>query len=195
MYLRQISVGPMQNFSYLVGENGGKVSYIDPGWDTEKVISIAKEDGVEISAILLTHTHYDHCQEALKAMKLTKADLFLSENSVAEFTEVKDRVRGVTDGSEISIGDLKISVIATPGHKEDALCYYLPPALFTGDTLFIGGVGRTDLPGSDPQILPQSLQKLAKLPSETIIYPGHDYGEVPSRTLKEEIKLNPDLNN
>jgi len=190
MYIKQIPVGSMKNFSYLIGEKQGDVMYIDPGWDAEKVLKIAQQDQVKIKAVLLTHNHYDHAQETEKVLKNTNCDLYVGDSVKSEYLKFGNKVHILKDGINISIGKFKIIALYTPGHKEDSFCFLFGNNLFTGDTLFIGNVGRTDLPEGDSKKLVQSLKKIAKLDGNTIIYPGHDYGKVPYQSLSKEIKTN-----
>lgn len=181
----------MRNFSYLVGEKNGAVAYIDPGWESQKIIDQAQKDGVKIEAVLLTHTHYDHSQELSQVLDQTGAFAYVEKTALTELQDLKN-VQSVVDGDIIKVGGVEIKVLHTPGHREEAICFLAGKNLFTGDTLFINGTGRTDLPGGNASKLQQSLQKIAKLPEETVIYPGHDYGEVPFRTMGEEKCLNYD---
>ncbi len=135
--------------------------------------------------VCATHYHFDHVETLGKLAEQLGATTVAYEGS-----EVPHGL-GVKDGSVLKLGDGKVSVIHTPGHTTDSVCYYDGSHLFTGDTLFIEAWGRTDLPGGSAARLYSSLHDIImRLPGETVIYPGHDYGEVPFRTLKEESMKN-----
>jgi glyoxylase-like metal-dependent hydrolase (beta-lactamase superfamily II) len=193
MFFKQLKLGPMDNFSYfLADEKTKEAAIIDCGFEEEKLISLAKENDFIIKKILLTHAHYDHCQRVPALLEETNAELFLGEKEPFSFNTAKKIL--VKEGDEISLGSLKIKVIDTPGHTQGGVSYIMEDKLFTGDTLFIENVGRTDLQGGNLEILKESLEKIKSLPEDLTIYPGHDYGPVPSRKLKEEKEKNRFLN-
>jgi hydroxyacylglutathione hydrolase len=179
----------MKNFDYLIMDDASKeAAAIDSGWETGPVIRAAQEDRMKVKYVIATHGHYDHVE--------TLAELsgkFGSQTVAHESSELSTDIR-VRGGDELKIGGASISVIHTPGHTRDSICLFDGKNLFTGDTLFIGNCGRTDLPGGSTIELFHSLHSvLMSLPGDAIIYPGHDYGEVPSRTMAEEMKTNPTL--
>ncbi len=179
----------MRNFDYLLMEETSKEAIaIDSGWETGPVVSAAKGEGMRVLYAVATHGHFDHVE--------TLAELAgkLGAKTVAhEASELPTDVR-VKGGYRLEVGGARVEVIHTPGHTPDSICLFDGRNLFTGDTLFIGNCGRTDLPGGSASQLFHSLHSvLMALPGETIIYPGHDYGEVRSRSLKEEMKRNPTL--
>lgn len=136
-----------------------------------------------------THTHADHLSGSVRLKDLTGAKMLMHANSPAPCVD-----RGLVDGDTITLGDLKIDVLATPGHTHDAMCLVLPGRVLTGDTLLIGGVGRTDLPTGNSTALFESLQKLmATLPDDTIVLPAHDYEGRQASTVGREKKNNPRL--
>jgi hydroxyacylglutathione hydrolase len=185
----QIPVGPMQNFAYLVeDEESREAMAVDSGWETEPIVSLASREGMRVKYVCATHGHYDHVKT------IDKLAAELGAATVAfEGSEVSPKV-GVGDGDILKLGESEVRVIHTPGHTEDSVCYYDGSHLFTGDTLFIDAWGRTDLPGGSSATLFSSLHEvIMALPQGTVIYPGHDYGAVPSRTLGEESRKNPAL--
>jgi len=194
MDIKQIPVGPMDNFSYLIADEKGNAAYIDPGWEVEKVLQIAEENKFVIESVLLTHTHYDHVQELSKVLSKMDVKVFVHEMGSEQYKALGEQLVIMKDNDEIQIGDLKIRILYTPGHKEDCVCYLVDGNLFSGDTLFIDSAGRTDLPGSDPELQVQSLERVKQLPKETMIFPGHNYGDVPYATLGEQMMTNPKLN-
>ena len=196
MIFHQLSLGPMQNFIYLIGDEKSKeAAVIDAGWDADKIIETANKEKLTIKKIILTHSHFDHVQRVDELADKTKADVYFHE---LESDSIKKHIKNdaikiikLKDNDEISIGKIKIKIIHTPGHDPGAVCLHFNSKLITGDTLFVGAIGRTDLPGGDTIKLFESLQKLKKLDDKTEIYPGHDYGESKSSTIGYEKKSNP----
>jgi glyoxylase-like metal-dependent hydrolase (beta-lactamase superfamily II) len=183
----QILVGEMANFTYVVGDEGSdKAAVIDPSWDLDKVFGALKKNGWTAEYIINTHTHFDHVLGNEQLSAATGAKIVQHQNSKLN----KDVA--VTDGDTTTIGEVKLRVLHTPGHSEDSICLLLDRQLvFTGDTLFVGNCGRTDLPGSDPGKMYHSLfDTLSKLDDDVIVYPGHDYGPSPTSTIGQEKRTN-----
>ena len=207
MKIEQIPVGFMQVFCYLVyDEESREGILIDPAGNEEELIEYLKNKGISLSYIVNTHGHADHTCGNEKVRLATGAkvvmheidDIFYQKPESQRFAKMMGLqspgpadVR-VKDGDEISFGNLKMKFIHTPGHTKGACCILVDGNLFTGDTLFVGAVGRTDLPGGSMKELIGSLLKLVNtLPPETVVWPGHDYGERPHSTLAYEAKTNP----
>lgn len=187
MKVYQISVGSMQNFVYLVeDERSREAMAIDSGWETEPIVRIASGEGMRVKYVCATHGHFDHVDTMDKlASELDAATVAFGGS------EVRPKV-SVRDGDVLELGESEVKVIHAPGHTEDSVCYYDGSHLFTGDTLFIEAWGRTDLPGgSDAKLFSSLHDIIMALPDTTVVYPGHDYGEVPFRTLGEEARKNP----
>lgn len=192
--IHQIPVGPMANFSYLI-EDGEtkKCAYVDPGWESEKVTAFAKENGLEIEAIWITHTHFDHIQDLANAVAALKVPVWapaLEMNAIEETCVIAKAIHG---GDRLRVGRTQVEAIHTPGHTPGEICFYAHPHLITGDVLFVNGCGRVDLPGSDPEKMFKTLSKLAQMPDDIVIYPGHNYGPRPTDTLGNQKKTNPYL--
>jgi len=186
MRVFQIPVGNMQNFAYLVEDEKSKEALaIDSGWETEPMVKRASEEGMRVKYVCATHGHFDHVETI---------DRLAGELGAATVAFERSEVRpnlSVRDGDVLELGESEVKVIHTPGHTEDSVCYYDGLDLFTGDTLFIEAWGRTDLPGGSDAELYSSLHEIIMaLPDATVVYPGHDYGEVPFRTLGEEARKN-----
>jgi glyoxylase-like metal-dependent hydrolase (beta-lactamase superfamily II) len=179
----------MQNFDYLVMDSDSKEAMaIDSGWETGPVVKIAKKEGMNVKYVVATHGHFDHVETLRELAQKLGAKLVVHEAS-----ELEADIR-VEDGDIFHLGKSSVKVIHTPGHTPDSISLYDGQHVFTGDTLFIGNSGRTDLPGGSTAKLFHSLHEvLMKLPQGTVIYPGHDYGDVPSRAMGEEAKVNPTL--
>lgn len=196
MFFKQVPVGPMQNFSYIIGdENSKEATVVDAGWEVNKLIEIANKENLKIKKIILTHSHYDHIQKTNELAEKTNAEVFFHEDDYNEINRtIKNtniKIHKLKNNDEIKIGSIKIKVIHTPGHTTGAICLLVENKLLTGDTLFVNAIGRTDLAGGDSIKLFESLQKLKKLDDDIEIYPGHDYGEIPFSTIGGEKKTNP----
>ncbi len=194
MIFEQVPIGPMQNFGYVIGDEDSKEgAIVDPGWDAGKLIGAAKRHQLTIRKIILTHAHFDHVKALQEVYEKTGAEIVLHEDEPYEPDFGASTVTRVKDDNLIKIGALKCRIVHTPGHTPGSICLLLGSKMITGDTLFVGGCGRVDLPGSDPQQMWATMQKLRKMDDGIEIYPGHDYGETPSSTLGHEKKYNPFL--
>ena len=196
MFFKQIKVGPMQNFSYIIGNEKSKEAVVvDAGWEIDRLIGICRQENLKIKIIILTHSHYDHAQKAVELAGKTKAEVYFHED---EYSNIKNtlkdnsiKITELKNNDEIKIGYISIKVIHTPGHTPGAICLLVKNKLITGDTLFVGAIGRTDLSGGDAIKLFESLQKLKNLSDDVEVYPGHDYGNAPFSTIGTEKKSNP----
>jgi hydroxyacylglutathione hydrolase len=185
--VKQISVGPMQNFVYVVVDESSKEALVvDSGWETGPIISAAKEAEVKVRYAVATHGHFDHVTTLGEAAKALGAKVVAHENSAVD-CDLK-----VKDGDFLKLGRSEVKVLYTPGHTEDSICLYDGKEVFTGDTLFVGTIGRFEKAGL--RAMYDSLYHvILGLPPSTEMYPGHDYGEVTHRTLAEERTTNPFL--
>lgn len=190
----------MQNFNYLVGDATTKeCAYIDPAWEVDRVLKIAETDGYRVTKILLTHHHFDHVEGVQAVVERTNAEIYVHADDRPEVDTGAARVHVVREGDSFFLGKLQVKVIHTPGHTPGSVCYWFfsdeDPIghLFTGDTLFQGNCGRSDLPGGSPKTLYQSLQRLKGLEPTLKVYPGHDYGVKPVSTIAYEKSHNPTL--
>lgn len=183
----QIPVGQMANFTYIIAdEESSDAAIIDPSWDLEKVFHALKKNGWRAKYVINTHSHFDHVLGNDQAALVTGAKIVQHKNS-----QLPKQI-AVSDGEVIEIGSIQLRVLHTPGHSKDSICLILDGQLiFTGDTLFVGNCGRTDLPGSDPVEMYHSLlDRLAKLEENLVVYPGHNYGSTPTSTIGHEKKTN-----
>ncbi len=189
--IKQIAVGGYdENFSYLVGDdNGREVAVVDPS-NLPLLLEKIENGGFELKMILLTHSHFDHVGESEDLVNEYNIPVYIHKNGVDRVSFDRSNLKSVEDGGFIEIGDTRIEVLHTPGHIDDAVCYYFDGKLITGDTLFVGACGRADLPGSDVEVLYRSLQRLKGLPDETEVYPGHDYGPKSVSTIGWEKEHN-----
>jgi glyoxylase-like metal-dependent hydrolase (beta-lactamase superfamily II) len=202
-YFKQIDVGPMANWAYLVGDASKReVMVVDPAWQIDTLLKIVENDHLILTGILLTHTHFDHCNGIEDLFKKKELPIHLHKeearfwksqrlNEEEIFPPLPEkRFVTVQEGDVIQAGAVQISVIHTPGHTPGCQCFLAENHLLTGDTLFIGACGRTDLAGSDPKKMFESLKKLSCLPDRLTVYPGHDYGKKRSALLGEEKESN-----
>lgn len=204
VWFRQIEVGHMQNFSYLIGcPKTKECGVIDCGFEPEKIQKTAEEGGYCITKIFLTHVHYDHSGAADDLSKITGAEILMhpkSEQKRGKTTSkgmwiIPEKTTPIQEGNTPKIGEISGKVIASPGHQSDHLLFIFGPYLFTGDTLFIGRIGRIDFPDSVPEEYPETLNKIITLNEKLIVCPGHDYGSVKTRKLEEEKRENLYLRN
>jgi glyoxylase-like metal-dependent hydrolase (beta-lactamase superfamily II) len=196
-YVRQLKLGPMDNFVYLVGAAGAReVAVVDPAWDVDAILAAAAGDGKEIAAALLTHHHNDHINGLQPLLERTGGVPAYAQRAEIEFSPALQRfgkdLTAVGPGERIDVGPMRITCVHTPGHTPGAQCFHFDEALVSGDTVFVGGCGRCDLPGGDPQRMFDSLHRvIGSLPGETTLFPGHDYGGRPTSTLADEKAHNP----
>lgn len=191
--IQKISVGPMGNAAYLVGDSSTSLcAAIDPAWNAQEFLRAASAAGWKIAAILLTHSHFDHANAAPALATATGANVYVHR---ADLPDLPGDMTILTteEGSYVRVGELDVQCLHTPGHTPGSQCFLVGDALFTGDTLFVDGCGRVDLPGSSPRDMVASLKRLASLDPAITIHPGHDYGPAPTATIGEQLKSNPFL--
>ena len=183
----QIPVGQMANFTYIIADDESTdAAIIDPSWDLDDVFRALKKNGWRAKYVINTHTHFDHVLGNDQVATITGAKIVQYKNSPME------KHIAVSDGDVIEVGAISLRVLYTPGHSKDSMCLIHDDQLiFTGDTLFVGNCGRTDLPGSDPAEMYSSLfERLAKLDDKLVVYPGHNYGSTPTSTIGREKNMN-----
>lgn len=192
LYLRQLEVGPMENFIYLIGDRAsGDCVMVDPAWDVDAVLKIAAADDMKVTAGLVTHTHYDHCNGAENLLRQIKGKLYVHKTEAGFMKGMRPEIAPVESGDKLKVGRFTITFIHTPGHTPGSQCFMVEDHLVSGDTLFINACGRCDLPGGDAVKMYESLQMLAKLPERTILLPGHNYDRDRTSTLGKEKRENP----
>jgi glyoxylase-like metal-dependent hydrolase (beta-lactamase superfamily II) len=191
MIIEQIQVGPMKNFSYVIGcEKTNEGAIIDTGWDIDDLLFAARKFGLKITTIIQTHAHYDHIQKLDEAILKTRARVLIHEQEPYAIEKITKDFKKVKDNDEVILGTLKLKFLHTPGHTQGSMCVLVEHHLFSGDTLFVEGCGRVDLPGSNPLEMWASLEKLKKLDEHIEVYPGHDYGSIPHSTIGHEKQHN-----
>lgn len=186
MILVQIPIGEGKNFTYIFGdEQTREAAVVDPGYDVQTVLEKIETMRVCLEYIFNTHSHGDHTAGNSQIKKKTGARVIMHENSRL----FKDLA--VKDQDHLKVGGLTVKIIHTPGHTPDSICLLVDGKLFTGDTLFVGECGRTDLPGGSSKDLYHSLfDDILSLDDDVEVYPGHDYGDKPSSTIGCERRTN-----
>ena len=216
LYIRQLLAGrdfakadqfasQMANFVYLVGDDEQKVCMVvDPAWDVPGIVEVAEGEGMQLVGALVTHYHPDHVGGNIFGHNISGlADLVSIRPLKVHVNEIESegikQVTGLSDsdlakhsgGDDILIGNVKLSFLHTPGHTPGSQCFLAGGALVSGDTLFINGCGRVDLPGGDPEAMYYSLtQVLSRLPEDTLLFPGHNYASRPVSTIGDEKREN-----
>jgi hydroxyacylglutathione hydrolase len=186
MIIEQIATAGDRNFGYLIADPVVRAAaVVDPSGAPEKFVARLDALGYDLKWIICTHGHSDHTEGAGDLHVRYAAPICLHESSPSDHP--------LSQGSELTLGRVVLKVIHTPGHTEDSICLYLPEAVFTGDTLFVGKVGGTDF-GDGARRQYRSLhERLMVLPDDTTVYPGHDVGVRPVSTIRDERAQNPFL--
>jgi glyoxylase-like metal-dependent hydrolase (beta-lactamase superfamily II) len=187
----QIEVGLLQNFcEILYCPDTREAAIVDPAWEADRLRRAADGLGLRITRLLITHTHEDHIEGVAELVRATGAAVVVSPREAAALAgDAPDRIDAL-DRRDIAIGRCGVRALDTPGHTAGGTCYLADGFIVTGDLLFVGGCGRTDFPGGDTAAMWRSLQRLAALPEETRVYPGHNYGDTPTSTLAHELRAN-----
>lgn len=213
LYFRQIQLGEMANFVYLIGSRSTREAMVvDPAWDIPGLLDIAKNDDMTIVGSLVTHYHQDHIGGSLfghtipglnELLELNPGPVHVNKHEapgVAQVSGIPESELVAHDGGDvIQLGGIGIRLIHTPGHTPGSQCFLIEETnqagqLVSGDTLFLGSCGRVDLPGSDPEAMYHSLNHtLKKLPDETLLFPGHLYSSEGQSTMGEQKATNPML--
>jgi glyoxylase-like metal-dependent hydrolase (beta-lactamase superfamily II) len=194
----------MRNFAYLIGDREtGDCLVVDPAYAAADLVDALEADGMHLSGVLVTHHHPDHVGGSLMGFELKGLSELLERTTVPVHVNSNEAlwVSRVTDipmsdltahehGDKVSVGDIEIELLHTPGHTPGSQCFLLDGRLVAGDTLFLEGCGRTDFPGGDADEMYRSLQQLAKLPGDPTVFPGHWYSAEPSAALSEVRRTN-----
>lgn len=215
LYFRQLLAGrdfaqgdgiaaQMRNFAYLIGDRQtGDAVVVDPAYAAGDLLDALEADGMHLSGVLVTHHHPDHVGGSMMGFELKGLAELLERISVPVHVNSQEalfvsRITGIAmgdltpheHGDKVSVGDIDIELLHTPGHTPGSQCFLLDGRLVAGDTLFLEGCGRTDFPGGDSDEMFRSLQKLAQLPGDPTVFPGHWYSLEPSATLSEVKRSN-----
>ncbi len=174
------------NFSYIIADETTKeAAVVDPSFNADAITRILEKQGLKLKYIINTHGHVDHT-----AGNLELQERFNAEIVAHKLSKISKQI-SVEDGDTLKLGKIAIKVIHTPGHTPDSICIFADGKLFTGDTLFVGECGRTDLLGGNPREMYTSLfDKILKFDDAVEVYPGHDYGDQPCSTIGKERRTN-----
>jgi glyoxylase-like metal-dependent hydrolase (beta-lactamase superfamily II) len=204
LIIEQIQIGPMENFTYIVGSKETReVVIVDPAWDVDALLKHLEEQDYKLTGALVTHYHPDHCGGSFGHNSVEGiAELIgkqpvpiyahkLEADGVIKVTGISNNdIKRVESGDKLKVGDIEVEFLHTPGHTPGSQCFKIKKTLVSGDTLFIQGCGRVDLPGSDSEEMYHSIQKLSSLPDDTLLLPGHNYAEVPNATMGDVKRTN-----
>jgi glyoxylase-like metal-dependent hydrolase (beta-lactamase superfamily II) len=194
----------MRNFAYLIGDRQtGDCVVVDPAYAAGDLVDLLEADGLHLSGVLVTHHHPDHVGGSMMGFELKGLAELLERVSVPVHVNSKEaqfvsRITGIPmsdltsheHGDKVSVGAIDIELLHTPGHTPGSQCFLLDGRLVAGDTLFLEGCGRTDFPGGDSDEIFRSLQKIAQLPGDPTVFPGHWYSLEPSASLSEVKRSN-----
>jgi len=194
----------MRNFAYLIGDRQtGDCLVVDPAYAAGDLVDALEADGMHLSGVLVTHHHPDHVGGSMMGFELKGLAELMERVSVPVHVNSQEAlyvsritgigIRDLTEhehGDKVSVGDIDIELLHTPGHTPGSQCFLLDGRLVAGDTLFLEGCGRTDFPGGDSDEMFRSLQKLAQLPGDPTVFPGHWYSLEPSASLSEVKRSN-----
>lgn len=201
MLIKSLVVGPLEVNCFLVGdEKTREIMIIDPGDEPDRILDVVKENNLKVKYIVCTHAHFDHVGAVTDIKNETGAKVIIHIDELEIYNNAKDLAAFwgykldplpnpdmfVKEGDQLELGHLKFEVFHTPGHSPGEICLYSEGVVLTGDTVFAGSVGRTDLPGGNLQELKKSFSRIISLPPETQILPGH--GEW--STVKAEKEMN-----
>ncbi len=199
--VREVTVGPLEVNCYVLHDTGSREAIVvDPGDEPERILDLLKPDGLRVTHIVCTHTHFDHVGAIPELKEATKARIVIHESESEIYEAARDMAAFwgydvdplpppdafVSEGDEIKAGGLVFRILHTPGHSPGGICLYGNGVVVTGDTLFAGSVGRTDFPGGDVNLLKESFRRLISLPEDTMVLPGHG----PRSTIGREKREN-----
>lgn len=203
MNIKVMPLGMVQANCYIITNNQNECAIIDPGGESEKIINYLEENSITPKMILLTHGHFDHIASVWDLIEKYNLAVYINQNDLEMLQDINIALCSMTrlyfnykagleynalnDNDTVNLGELEFKLIHTPGHSKGSSCFIVEDSIFTGDTLFKGDIGRTDLYGGDYNTIKNSLKKLCKLNKNYKVYPGH--GE--SSYLEDEIQHNP----
>lgn len=204
MLIRRLVLGELETNCYIVWSEDGRGIIVDPADDAEQICAFIAAQNISVTAIVLTHVHFDHMLAAGEVCARLGAPLYVGKGDADALTDSNRNLSRwfspnirieltadgyLTEGDFVSVGDTTLNVLETPGHTPGCICLYGDGVLLSGDTLFCGSIGRLDFPGGNPQKMTDSLNRLLRLPVDTVVYSGHG----PETTIGREKATNPFL--
>ena len=196
IFVHQFALGPWDNFIYLIGDQATRTcAVVDPAWDAATILREAERLEVRITDVLCTHSHFDHVDQVEPLLREVDARVHMLAEEVRFSGFRCENLVEAAAGDRVRIGEhLEITMVHTPGHTPGSTSYRIRDGLVTGDTLFVDGCGRCDFVGGDPEVMYETLQQLVqRLPGDTVLYPGHDYGQTATSTVDRQLESNPYL--
>ncbi len=200
LLIEQYEIGPLNNFLYLLGDPATKeMAIVDPAWDVPYLCDQAKRLGYTITQVFLTHAHPDHVNGLDELLKTHNVPVYVSKYEAQFLTAKLKNLTPIDNHAKLKLGNITFEALWAPGHTPGCQWFYLnvnneTPLLIAGDVLFIDGCGRCDLPGGDARKMYQSLTGvIKKLPDNTVVFPGHNYGPTPTDTIGHQKITNPYL--
>ena len=193
-FVHQFELGPWDNFVYFIGDRDTRqCAVVDPAWHARAILTEAERLEVTITHILCTHSHFDHVNQVEALLETLDVPVHMLAPEI-EFSSFScENLVSSRPGDTLELGlTSTIKMLHTPGHTPGSVSYLTGAGLITGDTLFINGCGRCDLVGGDPRTMFATLGMLRdRLPLQTVVYPGHNYGDTPTDTLDAQLRTNP----
>ena len=201
--IKQYEIGLLNNFLYLLGDEATReMAVIDPAWDVPFLLAQAQKLGFKVTKVFLTHAHPDHVNGPEELLSTHDVPVYISRHEAPFLRKNLKNLIDVNNKDKLTLGSTTFDVLHTPGHTPGCQCFFIPTEasglsqgqLISGDILFIDGCGRCDLPGGDPKIMYRSLHDvIMKLPGNTVVWPGHNYGPTPNDTIAHQKQTNPYL--
>lgn len=195
LFIEQIELGPMNNYIYMIGDSSTQeVMIVDPAWDVATLKRLLKDNDLHLQGLLITHGHPDHTNGIQGMLDDYDVPVYVARDEAFFYKPIGENVRDITPGQQLTLGNITIDCIHTPGHTPGSQCFKIDHHLIAGDTLFLDGCGRCDLPGGDAATLYDSLYNtILKMPNSTILYPGHNYHHLHCDSLEHQKQTNPYL--
>jgi len=193
LILQQTELGPMENYIYFIGDKESKdIMVVDPAWEVDYLRDSAAKQGFNIKGALITHGHPDHTNGIEDLLSTHDIPIYVSRHEAEFYKPIGENIKEVDDHFALELGSVKIEFMHTPGHTPGSQCFLVDGKLVAGDTLFLDGCGRCDMPGGDAEVMYDTIsQRLMKLPDSTIIYPGHNYHHLSCDSLECQKQTNP----
>jgi hydroxyacylglutathione hydrolase len=197
LYVRQLKLGTMDNFVYLVGPASSReVLVVDAAWDVPAIERALEEDGKQLVGAFVSHCHGDHTNGLPELLSRHDVPVYAQRSELDYSADLRALAPGAFQalgpGDSLSVGERSFQALHTPGHTPGSHCLLAQDALVSGDTVFVNGCGRCDMKGGDPEAMYRSLsQVLARVPDQTRLLPGHDYADVPVEAMGEVRRNNP----